>query len=167
MKYYYAGGKRVPLEPDESHVAVEEKAAARAGLGPLLEEAAAQGGRRLPGGVVLLPRSKLDAQSMARLQGRVRSVYRHGDAMVVPLPEIRVEMDDERQRSAVMDAIDTAPHPVEVSEKSASRVLLTPRSGSSEDAIDIANHVFEKARPAASSVRLLQFVPRPGVPKIR
>jgi len=159
-RYFYAGGQRVPLERDEDQVAIEEDAAVRAGLGPLLERGSA-GARRLPGGVLLLQRSKIDAATLAKLQGRIRPVYRHGAAMIVPLPEIRVEMDDERQASAVKEAIDSAPHPVDVAETSARRVLLKPRSGSSEDALDIANHMFERARPAAASVRLVQFVPRP------
>ncbi len=108
-------------------------------------------------------RSKLDESSLRQLraEGALQTVYRRGQALMVPLPEVRVEVDDERQRRAVMAAIAKAPHPVELCEETENVLVLRPKSKSGDDALDIANFVFETARPAAASVRLIQFVPRP------
>ena len=159
-RYYYAGGKRVTIEEDESQVAVDLSRAGAAGLQKLI---AGVGGRKLPGGVVLADRSALDDEGLERLReaGALRPVFRHDSAVMVPLPEIRVEVDDEKQRRAVLDSIDKAPHPVEVSEQTDDRLLLRPTSGSGDEALDVANYVYEKAHPAAASIRFVQVVPRP------
>ena len=82
---------------------------------------------------------------------------------MVPLPEIRVEVDNPAERKAVMRALDGAPHQVEVASESDDGFVLAPVSGTSDDAIDVANYVYETAHPAAASVRFVQFVPRPSV----
>lgn len=159
-RYYYANGKRVPIEEDETQVAVDLRLADAAGLKTVLEGLK---GPQLPGGVVLASRSALDVEGLERLRevGALRPVYRHDRAVMVALPEIRVEVDDERQRQAVLDSIDHSPHPVEISEQGKDRLLLRPTSGSGDDALDVANFVFEQAHPAASSIRFVQVVPRP------
>lgn len=159
-RYYYANGRRVPIEQDDTQVAVDLRSADAAGLKTVLEGVS---GPRLPGGVVLAPRAALDEAGLKRLRevGALQPVYRHDKSVMVALPEIRVEFDDERQRQAVLDSIDRAPHPVEISEQGEDRLLLRPTSGSGDDALDVANFVFEQAQPAASSIRFVQFVPRP------
>lgn len=162
-RYYYAGGKRVPLEADEAHVAVDRARAAAAGLGPAVENASPAGGPRLPGGVVVAEREAIGEAQISKLReaGALRPVYRHREARIVALPEVRVEIDGARQRKAVLDSISRAPHQVEIAEDREDRIVLRLRSGSGDDAIDVANYVFEAAHPAAASVRLVQFVPKP------
>ena len=162
-RYYYAGGQRVPIEADETQVAVDQGRADAAGLRSMLARVAGMGGPRLPGGVILAPRSSLDENGMDRLRkaGALRPVYRHQGAVMVALPEIRIEVDDEKQRKAVIASIPRAPHPVEISEDTEDRLVLRPKSGSGDDALDVANFVFEQAHPAAASVRFVQFVPKP------
>lgn len=162
-RYYYAGGKKVAIEADETHVAVDQDRADAAGLRPLIERASA-GAPRLPGGVVVTSRSNLEEKGLAKLReaGAVRPVFRHDRAMMVALPEIRVEFDDAKQREAVMASITDAPHAVEITEKGQDRLVLKLLSGSGEDALEVANFLFEHAHPASSSVRFLQFVPKPG-----
>ena len=159
-RYYYAGGKRVTIEEDKSQVAVDVSRAGAAGLEKVI---AGLSGPRLPGGVVLTERSAFDKEGLERLRkaGALRPVFLHDRAVMVGMPEIRVEFDDEKQRQAVLDSIDKAPHPVEISEQSDDRLLLRPTSGSGDDALDVANYVYEHAHPAAASIRFVQFVPRP------
>jgi len=160
--YYYASGKRVPLEPDEGQVAVVRQSEGRRGLEASIPPESVQQ-HHVASGVRLVPRSKLDESSLRQLraEGALQTVYRRGQALLVPLPEVRVEVDDERQRRAVMAAIAKAPHPVELREETENVLVLRPKSKSGDDALEIANFVFETARPAAASVRLIQFVPRP------
>lgn len=159
-RYYYANGRRVPIEKDATQVAVDLRRADAAGLKNVLEGIR---GPQLPGGVVLASREALDDEGLERLReaGALRPVYRHDRAVMVAFPEIRVEIDDEQQRQAVLASIDRSPHPVEISEHGEDCLLLRPTSGSGDDALDVANFVFEQARPAAASIRFVQFVPRP------
>src|SRR5262249_21822081 len=110
-RYYYAGGERVAIEPDEAQVAVDP-GKIDADLRSAVQKAA--GPSRLPGGLLLVPRSALDERSWQRLRDKcaLRTVYRSGRALIVPLPEIRVEFDGATQRKAVEASIPKAPHPV-------------------------------------------------------
>jgi len=156
--YYYAGGRRVTLETDDEHVAIDSQAASAAGI----EKSAKNPLRKLPGGVVVAVRSDLDEKQLASLRtaGALRPVYRHDRALLVPLPEIRVEFDNAKQRKSVQAAIAKAPHAVEITEESDDRIVLRPRSGLSDEALAVANYLYEQAHPAASSVRFVQIVPR-------
>jgi hypothetical protein len=164
-RYYYAGGRRIELETDDEHVAVDEMRARAAGLDAEVERASA-GASRLPGGVVLTPRASLDEKRLASLRqaDALRPVYRRDRAVVVALPEVRVEFDHPSQRRAVMDALANAPHRVTVSDETKDGLVLQPTSGSSDDALSLANYVYEHARPAAASVRFVQFVPKTRIP---
>jgi hypothetical protein len=159
-RYYYAGGKRVTIEEDDTRVAVDISRAGAAGLQKVI---AGVSGPRLPGGVVVTERSALDKEGLERLRkaGALRPVFRHDRAVMVGMPEIRVEVDDETQRQAVLASIDRSPHPVEISEQGDDRLLLRPTSGSGDEALEVANFVYEQAHPAAASIRFVQFVPRP------
>jgi len=160
-RYYYASGERVPIELDEEQVAVD---AARAGpeqVSQLLGRAGPS--PQAPGGVLLLRRERVGEEGLRGLaaRGALRPVYRAGGAALVALPEVRVELEGEAQRRAVREAIERAPHPVEIAEEGPGRIVLRVCSGSGDDALEVANFLFETARPAASSVRFVRFVARP------
>jgi hypothetical protein len=160
--YYYAGGRKIALENDDEHVAVDQQAAEKAGLTSSLP---AQGPQR-GNGVVLTSRSALDPAILARLRsaGALHPVYKRDHAVVVALPEVRVEFDTDAQRSAVM-AFLAKREPAEHSivEQTNDRVIVRPASGSGDDALRMANDIYEHAHPAAASVRFVQFVPKPSV----
>lgn len=158
-RYYYAGGRRIELEPDDQYVAMDEKAADTAGVPVEVGNART---RRLPGGVIVSPRSGLSAARLERLSqaGALRPVFRRDRSMLVPLPEIRVEYDNAKQRAAVRVAILHAPYEAEVSDESAEGLVLRPTSGRSDEALALANYIYEQAHPAAASVRFVQFVPK-------
>jgi len=160
-RYYYASGERIPIELDQEQVAVD---AARAGPERVAELLARAGpSPQLPGGILLLRRARVGEEGLRGLAtlGALRPVYRAGGAALVALPEVRVELADEGQRRAVRQAIARAPHPVEVAEDGPERIVLRICSGSGDEALDVANFLFETARPAASSARLVRFVARP------
>lgn len=153
--YYYAGGQKIPLEPDDEHVAVDKAAAST------VESA----GTRIPvpGNIVILERSAVDASALTRLRrdGAVQTVYRRNQALVVPLPEVRIEFDKPSERKAVLEALAASPTPHTIAEDTEDRLVVAPDSGSGDDAIRLANEVYERARPAAASVRFAQVVPKP------
>ena len=156
--YYYAGGRKIELEADNEHVSVDRAIAEAAGL----SSGAMDGGvsdRR--SGVVLSEKSSLGHDVLDALH----SVHalRPDQAVLVALPEVRVEYDDLTQRNAVKKLVASGFHDAAITEETENRLTLRPRSGDARDALKMANEIFELAHPAASSVRFVQFLPKPGV----
>jgi hypothetical protein len=91
-------------------------------------------------------------------------VYRKDRAVVVPLPEARIEFDSPAQRRAVREMLDNCPSTeCAIIEDTSDRIVVRPLSGSGSDALKLANEIYERAHPAAASVRFIQFVPKPDV----
>jgi hypothetical protein len=162
--YYYVSGRKVELEIDDEHVAVDRAVAQAAGLTGV----GGGGGGGMPdlrSGVVLSVKSSLDDKVLEALQGAgaLRPVFRHDQAVLVALPEVRVEYDDLTQRNAVKKLLASNFHDAAISEETSDRLTLKPRSGDAHDALKMANEIFEHAHPAASSVRFVQFIPKPSV----
>ncbi len=162
-RYYYAGGRKVALTPDARRIAVNASKAATQGLNGLAE-LAHRSATKLPGGLALVSRASLRSEDVARMTqcGVVQSVYRHGPSTTIPMPEVRVELDP-GQRVAALQAVRAARVKAEITENTEERLVLRPFSGSGDDALDLANFIFEKARPASSSARMVQVIPRPEV----
>jgi hypothetical protein len=163
-RYFYAGGERKALDPVDDRVAIDTRGAARAGLGDAVSALPVVS--QLPGGMTIVDRATLSAELCERLKatGLVQPVYRSGNALVVVLPEVRVELEAD-QRAAALDAIDASRVAAEVTDDTPERLSLRPRSGTGEDALDLANFIYERAHPAASSARMVQVVPKREVNK--
>jgi hypothetical protein len=161
-RYFYAGGERQELELADDLVAVDARRAAEVGLGSVVSALRIRS--KLPGGMAIVEHAAIDEALREKLRsaGVVQSVYRHGSALVVPLPEVRVELEG-GQREAVRQAMKTSHVGAEVTDDTPERLSLRPVSGSGDDALDLANFIHEKAQPAASSVRMVQVVPKPSV----
>lgn len=160
--YYYAAGRKVAIERDPDQVAVDQLAAERAGVGTEVRTATADGPRQVRG-VLLARRSALGKDTLATLQkaGALQPVYKQARSVMVALPEIRIEFDGPDQRQAVMDLLaGTGSLGHTVTEESSDRITLRPASGRGEDALTMANDIYERAHPAAASVRFVQFVPK-------
>jgi hypothetical protein len=163
--YYYAGGRKVQLQNENDLVAVDRKAAERAGLDGRLNPAS-EGVARLASGIVLLPRTSLGDDTIASLRdaGALQPVYRHDRAVVVALPEVRVEFETPAQRRAVLDLLSKSRvQPHDISESTDDRLVVRLTSGDGGDALKMANQIYERAHPAAASVRFIQFVPKPAL----
>ncbi|RIL07177.1 MAG: hypothetical protein DCC71_04175 [Proteobacteria bacterium] len=161
-RYYYAGGARVPLDRDRDRIAIDISRARDAGLDNLVAVAASAGARTLAGKVAVVPRKALGRDALGKLRDEkaLLPVYRHGTTLLVPLPEVRVEFEA-GQREKTLAALPSAPHDVEITDDVNDHVVLRPCSGDGDEAIDVANFVFEKVHPAAAAVRFVRFVPRP------
>lgn len=161
--YYYAGGKKIALKRDDELVAFDQAAAASAGVDARGLDAAS-GVRRGPGGVLVAPRRSLGEPQVASLRkaGALFPVFRRDQAILVALPEVRVEFDDANQRNAVKALLASKADAVSVTQDASDLLVLRPCSGNADEALRLANQIYEDARPAASSVRFIQFVPRPG-----
>jgi hypothetical protein len=162
--YYYAAGQRVEIEPDPEHVAVDMNVAAKIGVGK--ELAAKVGAASQTAGVILAEQSALGEETLTRLRegNALQRVYRRNRALIVALPEVRIEFDNPKQRREVMDALTKSQLPRHtITEDSEERIVVKPVSGKGDDALRIANEIYERAHPAAASVRFIQFVPKPSL----
>lgn len=161
--YYYASGQRVEIEPDAEHVAVDMNLAAKT----LGEQVAAKvGAANKSGGVILAERSALDNETLTRLRdaNALQPVYRRNRVLIVALPEVRIEVDNPKQRQAVIDALAKGSMPRHtITDDTEERIVVKPVSGNGDDALRIANEIYERARPASASVRFIQFVPKPSL----
>jgi hypothetical protein len=162
--YLYAGGKRVDLEFDAAHVAVDLALAQASGLDEP-QVAALGAGRPMAGGLVLHNRSEIPSDVLGELEqrGALRQVYRHGSTIAVPMPEVRIEVAHPAEHAAVLKALASCSVDSEILSNQANRIVVKPKSGTGEDALELASFVHEQARPATAAPRMVQIAPRPGV----
>lgn len=162
--YYYSGGRKLLLERDHDHVAVDQRAAERAGLGAMLLDTNGLVQRGV--GVLLTPRSALEESTLASLQeaGALQPVYKGDKATIVVLPEVRIEFDDAKQKSSVMAALSDATAPAfEIIDDGEDRLVVRPTSGHGDDALKLANYIHERAHPPSATARFMQFLPKPSL----
>lgn len=152
------------LDLVDNRLAVDTRSAAGAGLGDVVS--ALPVASRLPGGMTIVDRAAVGDELYERLStaGLVQPVYRSGAALVVLMPEVRVELEGD-QHAAALEAVGAADVAADVTDDTPARLSLRPRSGRGEDALDLANFIYERAHPAAASVRMFQVVPKRGVEK--
>jgi len=161
--YYYAAGRKVAIEPDDAHVAVDMTAAAKSGAD---KQVVSAGAANKVGGMIIAERSAFDDETLTRLRdaGALQPVYRRDRVLIVALPEVRIELDNPKQHRAVIDALSKGPIPRHtITEDTEERIVVKPASGNGDDALRIANEIYERARPAAASVRFIQVVPKPSL----
>ena len=167
---YYVGDQKVELDRADDYVAVDEKAAHDAGLDTEVERASEEA-QSQGAGVVVVPREAFDDEAIASLSdaGALQPVYRHGDAIIVALPEVMVEFDNPEQRRATLDVLAaSAALPSDITGTDA-YLTVRPISGSGVDALKLANEIHERGHAADASVRFIQFLPdrMPGSAGIR
>jgi hypothetical protein len=161
--YYYAGGKRVTLEPAADLVAVDETRLAEKLPDLLASDAALRSATRLPGGIRLVHRDSLGADTLNRLQsaGVTQPVFRQSGATLVALPEIRVE--DDRQATLAEVRKFAAGKVRPMPDDAEGRLTLHPLSEDGRDALTLANELVERYQPASVSPRFVRVVSGPVV----
>lgn len=160
--YYFAGGERIALRADPQHVGVDLGRATS--LPKRRQTALRKVGRPLRGDVVLLECSAVPDAEQAQLDadGALLPAYHADDSTIVVLPEVRVELRDPKQVSDLRRRLERAGVDRKSIRARGGRVSFAPRSGRAEDALRLANDLYEELEPAASQARFLRVVPRPG-----
>jgi len=160
--YYYAGGKRIPLELDREHVAVDVGVVeSREGKRP--DPAAVEGAEELRSGLYLVEKSSLSADIRRRLdqEDALLPVFLYEDALVVVLPEVRVEIaaGDETEVHRFLEQSDV---PNQILADKGNRLVVRPDSGRGEDALRLANELQESVPVEMAQARFLRKVPKRG-----
>ncbi len=165
-RYYYAGGEKVELTPADDLLAVDEQALRN--LPQAIEAAVRKRLRPLSGGVALLHRADLGDQASGIVQaleaaGATHPVFRSRGALVVVLPEVRVEetrggAKQERLAHWLASHVEDAV----VKSRQEDRLVIEPKSGYGGDALKLANQLAEQVDPEMVQARFLRVIPRPS-----
>lgn len=162
--YYYAGGDRVELDLVVEKIAVDVEAAKRAGLGEELQAVLSRGSS-LRRAMILVDRAELQEGVERRLSAAraLQPVFRHGETLLVALPEVRVEAPGKEAQAVRKFLTKHVPSAEIVSEKG-DRLVLAPRSGKGIDALRLASQLAEAVGPTMAQPRFLRIVPRDRMP---
>jgi len=153
-QYYYADNKRISLQPADDLVAFKAKpASGRKGAVPV--------GRELTGGLRLAAKGDLTPAKRKLTSNSNYPVYRSGGAIVVALPEVRVEESRRSYWTKLQKWLVEHGDVIEVVSSDDERVVLRPASGSGRDALSIANNLAETVHPEMAQARFIRVVPRP------
>ena len=160
--YYYAGGKRVVLEPAADLVAVDAARLAEK-LPELASDAALRAGKPLRDGIRLVQRATLAPETLQRLRtaGVTQPVFRQGGAVMVALPEIRIE---DKGAAKLAAARKFAAGKIQANTGAAEgRSTLQLLSKDGGDAVTLAKELVEHCHLTSVSPRFLRVVPGPVV----
>ncbi|MGB5816042.1 MAG: hypothetical protein WBI27_12620 [Thermoanaerobaculia bacterium] len=160
--YYYAGGKRIPLELYREHVAVDlSEAESREGKRP--DPATVEGAEELRSGLFLVEKSALSADARQRLdqEDALLPVFLYEDSLVVILPEVRVEIAAGGE-TEVHRFLEQAEVPNQILTDRGTRLVVRPDSGRGEDALRLANELQESVPVEMAQARFLRRVPKRG-----
>ncbi|MFI5454892.1 MAG: hypothetical protein ACHRXM_05515 [Isosphaerales bacterium] len=160
--YYYAAGERVRLNLDEEWVAVDARRSEAANATGNLRAALRDASKPLRGDLVLVRRNALSSQQLDALakQGAIHPVFHAEGAMLVALPEVRVEESSPHGQEALHDWLRKHRKDAEIVEDRGDRIVLRPTSGRGQDALTLANHLSEQVGPKLAQPRFLRIVDR-------
>ena len=162
-RYYYVGDQKVPIDLDRQRVCVD-LGLAKAGPAALRKWVRQAKPKPVSGQLALLDRSALPPAVLEALeaQSAVQPVFRHGEASLVALPEVRVEATRAKRRK-LDTLVKKGPIPASIEDQGADRTVLRPLSGNGGDAVALANALHETLQPDLAQARFVRIVPKPGV----
>jgi hypothetical protein len=154
--YYYAGGEKIQLTPADDLFAVDGPDTRSA------DRASSSIGRALTDGLRLVTKDELGDAVKGMGGSRLKyPVFRSHGAIVVALPEVRVEESRKSHRAKLHKWLAEHRNDVMVVSRGDDRVVLKPVSGSGQDALAIANDLAEQVGPEMAQARFIRVTPRP------
>lgn len=163
-RYYYAGGQRIELTPAEDLLAIDEQHFTMEAGPQAVRTEVQQAAQPLRAGIRLVRRKALSPQTEAVLKqaGALQPVFRAQEAIVVVLPEVRVEESRPARKKRLEEWIKSHSEQALVRSEREGRIVLEPVSGHGEDALAIANALTEEVEPEMAQARFLRVLQRPS-----
>lgn len=168
-RYYYADEKKVPLNLADDLIAIHDFPSDEAPLSPsertvrnrvrsLLDRVA----KSLRPDLKLAQREKIPADVYEHLKGLglVQPVYRAQGALIVPLPEVRVEENRPDRQNKLKAWIRKHPQLATVKYPREGQFIFIPASGQGDDALALANALAEEVSPEMAQARFIRVTPR-------
>lgn len=160
--YYYANGEKIHIERDAARIAVDLSQVKP--VSAAVREFVAQRKRdkTLYRSITLVKRAAVPKEVLSQLerQAALYPVYRYGRAILVALPEVRVEVS-EPQKESIRTLASQGPVRAAIKEEQNDRMVLRPVSGNGADAITLANTLHETIHPKMAQARFVRIVPKP------
>ncbi len=162
--YYYASGRRIPLTPakewlviDAQHLPTDVPETVQA---ELQHEA-----QWLSADIQMVRRAALSPDTIAFLQqaDAMGSVFRAAGALVVVLPEVRVEEHRPAQQERLLEWLEQNSQEARISRQNTRGMVLTPTSGHGMDAVTLANRLTEEIAPEMAQAHFLRIVPQSSI----
>lgn len=163
QEYYYAANTRVPLERLNDYLAVDVDQLPQGGA--KLANELRQNGTALRHGVFLARRSDITAELLPQLEhtSAERPVYQHENALIVVLPEVRVESSSEDKQQDVQSWAKKNESSAKLVTNRRGQMVIEPVSGCGEDALVLANQLHEELGVEMAQPRMLRIVKSPSV----
>ena len=161
--YYYANGKKVPLMLADGMFAFDDdEIEARLPKAEHVEQIRTVS-RRLRGRVALVNYSDVAETVSKELHEHnvAHPVFEAEGALIVPLPEVRIEESDESKLNQVGEWLRQHSDLAEIVSERVGRIVVKPVSNNPMDALEIANRVAEEVGPAMAQPRFIRCVQRP------
>jgi hypothetical protein len=165
--YYYAGGQRVHLTRADDLVAVDKRRLAKEHIGDEIRIEVEKVSKPLMGGISLVSLTDLgsDAEKMVKVlkkAGALQPVYKADGAILVALPEVRVEETRKVQQEKLEKWLKAHAAATEVQRSDDGPMVVKPASGDGDDALMLANALTEAVQPELVQPRFLRVTPRPS-----
>jgi hypothetical protein len=155
-RYYYAGGNKIEL------TLADDLAVLDTTEDPKGRPSSPQIGRALTGGLRLISAKEYLKLHPSRAEKAKYPVYRSHGAIVIAMPEVRVEDSRKEIWTEFRRWLAKHKESVTVVSRDDDGLILKPASGSGADALDLANDLAEVVRPEMAQARFLRVTPRPG-----
>lgn len=160
--YYYASGRKVELESaDEFRAFESNKIRSGTKLSKEIDALVEDAGVHTYRNIVIVPTEAIPDRLSASLAKRdaFQPVYRHGETILVFLPEVRIEDDRPEYRKKIQSMLDEMAPDLKVDQRTY-RAKVVPKSGRGTDALDLANQIQEKISPDFVQARMLRVAPK-------
>jgi hypothetical protein len=158
--YYYASGHPVELTLDGNWLAIDTRQFKTAGISPRLQATLLKDARPLRGDLILVKRQLLTPKQLDALtrHGAAHPVFQSKGALLIALPEVRVEESSSQRRRALVRWIREHGDVAEIVDDNGERIVLRPTSGQGADAIILANQLNEQFRPELAQPHFLRVI---------
>jgi porphobilinogen deaminase len=103
----------------------------------------------------LLTPKQLDALTRV---GAAHPVFQSQGAILIALPEVRVEESSSQRRRALLRWIREHAEVAEIVDNTGEKIALRPTSGQGADAITLANQLVEQIGPELAQPRFLRVI---------
>lgn len=158
--YYYASGHPVDLILDLNWLAIDTRQFKAAGTSPRLQATLLKDARPLRGDLILVKRQLLTPKQLDALirHGAAHPVFQSKGALLIALPEVRVEESSSQRRRALLRWIREHTDIAEIVANDGDKIVLRPTSGQGADAITLANQLVEQIGPELAQPRFLRVI---------
>ena len=161
--YYYAGGEKVELDLVDEYRAIDVRRVRRGTkLRRKVDEIVRNSKARTYKTVSIVPADALPAELEEELsrRGAFQPLFRRDDAMIVFLPEVRIEEDRPEYKKKIRSLLKRHEAELTVDQRSY-KANVKPKSGRGVDALELANEIQEEVSPDYVQARMLRITPRP------